>query len=233
MKRVMAKKFEKKYMHPTRRKLVDMVLYGKEYDTDVKLGYDSGESSKKREIGEIWKDGNDIEWEQRSYGRVQVSSLTDTMSEVRRWLVDKTNCKSKTCNKSKFGYTDKKLIKKTGYCSSCLAEKETPIRIDGMWDVYEKYKISQNMISYGSDVLKQLKDALLDVRNEYETVNEDGSIEKWTMEKSVDELKVEIQQTIDNFIKEINEVVSVRDECWDILKYKNYELISPPNPVEL
>ena len=30
----MAKEFSKKYMHPTRRKLVDMVMNGGEYETN-------------------------------------------------------------------------------------------------------------------------------------------------------------------------------------------------------
>ena len=47
------KSFQKKFMHPTRRKLVDMVLYGKDYETDTKLGYDSGESTRKRAVGEV------------------------------------------------------------------------------------------------------------------------------------------------------------------------------------
>jgi hypothetical protein len=229
----MAKEFQKKYMHPTRRKLVDMVLNGGEYDKDTTIGYDSGERDRKREIGEIWTDTNGIEWEQRSYGKVQVSKLTETMSEVRNWLQKQNECKNESCTKTKFGYTDKKLIKKTGYCSNCLAEKEAPIRYAGLWEVYEKYKIAQNMLSYGMEVLTQLKQALLEVKNEYEVVNEDGSIEKWKMEKSVDELKEEIQQTIDNSIVEIQDVLVVRDECWEKLKDKNYELVSPPIVVEL
>ena len=229
----MGNEFQKKYMHPTRRKLVDMVLNGGEYDKDTTIGYDSGERNKKREIGEIWTDANGIEWEQRSYGKVQVSKLTETMSEVRNWLQKQNECKGERCPKTKYGYTDKKLIKKTGYCSNCLAEKEAPIRYAGLWEVYEKYKIAQNMLSYGMEVLKQLKQALLEVKNEYEVVNEDGSIEKWKMEKSVDELKQEIQQTINNSIVEIQDVLVVRDECWEKLKDKNYELVSPPIVVEL
>jgi hypothetical protein len=229
----MGKEFQKKYMHPTRRKLVDMVLNGGEYQKETTIGFDSGNRDKKREIGEIWTDANGIEWEQRSYGKVQLSSLTNTMSEVRKWLQEQNECKNKSCSKTKYGYTDKKLIKKTGYCSNCLAEKETPIRLSGLWDVYEKYKLSQNMLSYGMEVLKQLRQALSEVRNEYEIVNENGSIEKWKMEKSVDELKEEIQQTIDNSIKEIKDVLIVRDECWEKLRDKNYELVSPPIVVEI
>lgn len=224
----MAKQFEKKYMHPTRRKLVDMVLYGKEYDTGARFGYDSGESSKKREIGEVWTDGDGVTWEQRSYGRVQQSALTDTMAEVRNWLQKQKECKNESCEKTKFGYTDKQLIKKTGYCVDCLVDREAVIKTDGLWIEYSQYRMSQNMISHGNEVLLQLDQALRDVKAEYEIVNEDGSIEKWKMEKSVDELKGEIQTDILKINDELKEIILVRDTAWEKLKDKNYDLISPP-----
>ena len=191
----MAKQFEKKYMHPTRRKLVDMVLYGKEYDTDARIGYE-GEASKKREIGEVWTDADGVTWEQQSWGRLQQSTLTDTMAEVRNWLQKQKECKNESCVKTKFGYTDKQLIKKTGYCVDCLVDREAVIKTDGLWIEYSQYRMAQNMISHGNEVLLQLHQALRDAKDEYEIVNEDGSIEKWKMEKSVDELKAEITEDI-------------------------------------
>ena len=42
----MSKEFKKKYMHPTRRKLVDMVETG-EYDKNTTIGYTKKEESRK------------------------------------------------------------------------------------------------------------------------------------------------------------------------------------------
>ena len=223
----MAKQFEKKYMHPTRRKLVDMVLYGKEYDTDARIGYE-GEASKKREIGEVWTDADGVTWEQQSWGRLQQSALTDTMAEVRNWLQKQRECKNESCVKTKFGYTDKQLIKKTGYCVDCLVDREAIIKTDGLWIEYSQYRMAQNMISHGNEVLLQLNQALRDAKDEYEIVNEDGSIEKWKMEKSVDELKAEITEDITKINNELKDIISVRDAAWEKLKDKNYDLISPP-----
>jgi hypothetical protein len=224
----MAKEFNRKFMHPTRRKLVDMVLYGKEYESDTRIGYDSGESSKKREVGEVWTDGDGVNWEQHSYGRVQQSDLTDTMKGVRNWLQKQKECKNETCSKIKFGYTDKKLIKKTGYCVDCLIDREAIIKGDGLWIEYSQYRMAQNMISHGNEVLLQLDQALRDVKEEYEIVNEDGSIEKWKMEKSVDEIKGEINADISKLHNELKDIISIRDVAWEKLKDKNYDLISPP-----
>ena len=223
----MAKQFEKKYMHPTRRKLVDMVLYGKEYDTDARIGYE-GEASKKREIGEVWTDADGVTWEQQSWGRLQQSALTDTMAEVRNWLQKQKECKNESCVKTKFGYTDKQLIKKTGYCVDCLVDREAVIKTDGLWIEYSQYRMAQNMISHGNEVLLQLHQALRDAKDEYEIVNEDGSIEKWKMEKSVDELKAEITEDITKINNELKDIISVRDAAWEKLKDKNYDLVSPP-----
>lgn len=223
----MAKQFDKKYMHPTRRKLVDMVLYGKEYDTDARIGYE-GEASKKREVGEVWTDGDGVTWEQQSWGRLQQSSLSETMSEVRNWLQKQRECSNESCEKIKFGYTDKQLIKKTGYCVDCLVDREAVIKTDGLWVEYSQYRMAQNMISHGNEVLSQLNQALKDVKSEYEIVNEDGSIEKWKMEKGVDELKNEIQTDITKINDELKEIILVRDTAWEKLKDKNYDLISPP-----
>lgn len=223
----MAKQFDKKYMHPTRRKLVDMVLYGKEYDTDARIGYE-GEASKKREVGEVWTDGDGVTWEQQSWGRLQQSSLSETMSEVRNWLQKQRECSNESCEKIKFGYTDKQLIKKTGYCVDCLVDREAVIKTDGLWVEYSQYRMAQNMISHGNEVLLQLNQALKDVKAEYEIVNEDGSIEKWKMEKGVDEIKGEIQTDITKINDELKEIILVRDTAWEKLKDKNYDLISPP-----
>ena len=224
----MAKEFQKKYMHPTRRKLVDMVMTGGEYDKDTFVSYSPTVDDVKREVGEIWTDTKGVTWKQHSYGRVQQSDLTDTMKEVRSWLQKQKECKNETCSKTKFGYTDKKLIKKTGYCVDCLVDREAIIKGDGLWIEYSQYRMAQNMISHGNEVLLQLDQALRDVKEEYEIVNEDGSIEKWKMEKSVDEIKGEINADISKIHDELKDIISIRDAAWEKLKDKNYDLVSPP-----
>ena len=50
----MAKEFKKKYMHPTRRKLVDMVLHGAEYETNTTIGWNADKIERK--VGDVWED---------------------------------------------------------------------------------------------------------------------------------------------------------------------------------
>lgn len=227
----MAKKeFNKKFMHPTRKKLVDMVLTGGEYDKDSFISFANAEKAKeeKREDGEKWTDENGQLWEQRDFGKIKISELTDTMSEVRAYLDRLSTCKSDTCKTIKIGKIDKKVIQKTGYCLKCLQEKEFQIKYDGLWQEYEDYKMYSNMIDYGRDVVSRFWQAYNDTKQEYEIVKEDGTLEKWTMERDAEELKAEILSDIKRYEIEIEQAKKLRNEAWEKLKDKNYDLVSAP-----
>lgn len=219
-------------MHPTRRKLVDMVLTGGEYEKNTQISLANAETSaqnnRKREVGETWTDSEGKTWEQKEYGRVRVNELSETMSEVRDYLSKLNTCKSEDCNTIKLSRADKKLISKTGYCVICLAKKEMAIKLDGLWEEYTDYKSFQNMIAYGKEVIEQFKQAYKDVKQEYEVVGEDGKIEKWSMERDAEEIKAEILDDIKNFEEELEIAYQKRNEAWDKLKNKNYDFIKPP-----
>jgi len=228
----MSKEFQKKYMHPTRRKLVNMVLTGGDYEKETSISFanadSTAEKNRKREIGEIWTDSEGKTWEQKDFGKVRVNELSETMSDVRAYLDQLNSCKDKDCQTIKLGRVDKKLISKTGYCLHCLTKKEAQIKYDGLWEAYEDYKIYSNMIDYGKDLVAKLNQAYTDAKQEYEFVHEDGKIEKWVLEKDVNELKAEIIVDITNYEKEVEQAIKMRNEVWEKLKDKNYDLVKPP-----
>ena len=224
----MAKEFNKKFMHPTRRKLVDMVMHGAEYEKEAFVSFAGADKEKiKRKVGEKWTDENGKSWEQLEAGKIQISELGDIMAETRAYLDRLNSCKSDICKTIKLSRADKKLISKTGYCAECLGRKETQIKADGLWDAYEKYKMYSNMISYGTDILSQFHQALKDCKQEYEMVNEDGTIEKWSMERNVEEMKAEISADIEKYQAELDGIILLRNEAWELLKDKNYDLVRP------
>jgi transcription elongation factor Elf1 len=224
----MAKEFNKKFMHPTRRKLVDMVLTGGEYEKNTQISFSGADKEKiKREVGERWTDDNGKIWIQHEGGKIETSELSDTMQEVRAYLDKLNTCKSDNCKTIKIGRVDKKMISKTGYCLHCLTIRESQIKIDGLWKEYEDYKIYSNMIAHGKDVIAQFQQAYRDTKQTYEVVQEDGTIETWSMERDVEELKAEILLDIVNFEKEIEEVTKLRNKAYDKLKDKNYDLVRP------
>jgi hypothetical protein len=226
----MAKEFNKKFMHPTRRKLVDMVLTGGEYEKNTQISFSGADKEKvKRKVGERWTDENGKSWEQYEAGKIEVSELGDIMAETRAYLDRLNSCKGEGCKTIKLSRHDKKLVSKTGYCLACLVKKESQIKIDGLWDAYEDYKIYSNMIAYGKDIVAQFQQAYNDAKQTYEVVQEDGTIEKWSMERDVNELKAEILSDITRFEEEIQQATKLRNEAYDKLKDKNYDLVRPLN----
>ena len=224
----MAKEFNKKFMHPTRRKLVDMVMHGAEYEKESFISFSGADKKKiKREVGDKWTDDNGKSYEQLEAGKIETSELGDTMAEVRAYLDKLNTCKSDNCKTIKVGRVDKKLISKTGYCLHCLTIRESQIKVDGLWEAYEDYKIFSNMIGYGNDVLSQFKQAYRDAKQTYEVVQEDGKIETWSMERDVNEFKAEILLEIVKFEGEIEQATKLRNEAYDKLKDKNYDLVRP------
>lgn len=228
----MAREFQRKYMHPTRRKLADMVLTGGEYQKESFISLSDSdkqaEKNRKKEVGEIWTDSQGKTWEQKEFGKVRINENSETFAEVRNYLNKLNTCSSSECNTIKLSYADKKLISKTGYCAKCLAKKHLVIKQDGLWEAYEDYKSFQNMIAYGKEVIAQFEQAYKDVKQEYEIVGEDGKLEKWTMERDAEELKAEIKTDIDNFKEELKIAYEKRNEAWEKLKDKGYDLVKPP-----
>ncbi len=229
----MSKEFQKKFMHPTRRKLVNMVLTGGDYEKDTQISFanadKSAENNRKKEVGEIWTDSEGKTWEQKEFGKVRINELSDTMQDARNYLQKLNSCSADDCNTIKLSRADKKLISKTGYCTSCLAKKELKVKIDGMWEAYEDYRSFQNMIAYAKEVIAQFKQAYKDIKQEYEIVGEDGKIEKWALEKDAEEMKKEILLDIKNFEEELEIAYQKRNEAWDKIKDKGYDdLVKPP-----
>ena len=215
------KKFEKKFMHPTRRKLVDMVMTGGEYATETKIGW-SKEADAKREIGDVWEDTHS-KYEQHKGFVMKTSKNSDAFQEVRAYIQKKDNCKSNECKTISLNRIDKKLIKKSGYCLGCLSSIETEIRVKGLWKEYENYKIWTRMIIDGKLRLEQIQQAHDEAKQVYEYINEDGSTDKWEMPQDISEVKADMMVIIKNGTKEIEQLEEMRIESFNKLKENNLE----------
>lgn len=216
------KSFEEKnkYIHPTRKKIIDTV-FGREDNTQRVHGYE-GEVETKREVGEIWTDREGKTWEQKDGYKISVSQMDD----VRQYLEKLNNCQSEDCNTIKYSTADKKLIRKTGMCTTCLAKFETELRIDGTYPFYEDYKITNNQLSYVIDLKAQFEEAFRGVSQTLEFVNEDGTIQKWHYEVDVEEVKNDLQKDIDGATEAIEALLERKAALEDKLREMNHpELI--------
>jgi hypothetical protein len=84
------------------------------------------------------------------------------------------------------------------------------------------------MISHGKEILSQLNQAYNDARQEYEYINDDGSVEKWTMDRPVEDLKAEIMIDIQKVEEELQLVIKQRDDVWVKLDGNHFGLLKPP-----
>jgi len=208
--------------------LVDMVMTGEDYENNTQISFSGADKQIiKRKVGEKWTDDDGKSWEQLEAGKVQTSELGDIMADARAYLDKLNSCKSENCKTIKITRVDKKMISKTGYCLHCVTLKEAQIKYDGLWKEYEDYKMYSNMIAHGKDVIAQFQQAYNDAKQTYEVVQENGTIETWSMERDVNELKAEIMNDIINFEKEIEQVTKLRNEAWEKIKDKNYDLVRP------
>ena len=216
------KKFNKKYMHPTRRKLVNMVMTGGEYETETKIGW-TKEADAKRKIGEVWEDEHS-RYEQHKGFVMKTSKNSEAFDGIRDYLKEKRNCKNTECKTISFGRIDKKLIKKAGYCLDCLSKIETEIRAKGLWKEYENYKVWTRMLIDGKLRLEQIQQAHDDAKQVYEYINEDGTIEKWEMPQDVEEVKADMLNMIENGKKEIEQLEEMRKKAFEKLRENNLEM---------
>lgn len=218
----MAKKeFQRKFMHPTRRKLADMVRTGN-YDKNTTVGWTPTKNTEIRNVGDVWEDDTN-RYEQKNGYILKTAKNADILQNVRQWLADKKKCKGDECKTVKPSKKDEKLIVKTGYCINCLAKIETDIRHAGIWGEYAQYRVFTRMILEGKRKIEELKEAHDTAKQTYETVLETGEVEVWTLPKPVDEVKAEMKEIIEKWTSELNEVVEDRNKILEVIRNAGFE----------
>jgi hypothetical protein len=216
----MGKEFKKKYMHPTRRKLVDMVETG-EYDKNTTVGYTKKEESRK--VGDVWEDKHN-KYEKKEGYVLKTGKNSEAFQEIRKYLEEQSKCNSSDCKTIKKSDKDLKFIKNGGFCMNCTIDREHEIKTAGLWQEYNDYKVWTRMIVYGKTKLEAYKQSIGELKEEYEMVGSDGKItETWKLPKSIEETKKDIQELISFGEGEIKELEEKRQIAFDVLKEKNYE----------
>jgi hypothetical protein len=216
----MGKDFSRKYMHPTRRKLVDMIHTG-QYEKNATIGYDKVEQ--KREVGEIWEDTHH-RYEQKNGFVVKTGKNSEAFQEIREYLAEKSKCKNENCQTIKITQKDKQFIKQNGYCLGCTVENEHKIRVAGLWQEYQNYKIWTRMILVGKIKLDSYRQSLEDLQEEYHMHNGEGQItETWKLPKPIEEVRQEINELIEYGEGEIKELEEKRIEVFQKLSENQLE----------
>lgn len=216
----MGKEFNKKYMHPTRRKLVDMIHTG-QYDKNTTIGYDKVEQTRK--VGDIWEDEHH-RYEKKEGFILKTGKNSEAFQEIRKYIEEKSKCKSSECETIKVTKKDKKFIEKGGYCMECTIDREHDIKTAGVWEEYQNYKVWTRMIIFGKTKLESYEQSLSELKEEYEMMGSDGKItETWRLPKPIEEVRKEIRELIDYGQKEIEELEEKRNLAFEKLREVNME----------
>ena len=216
----MGKEFKKKYMHPTRRKLVEMIHTG-QYDKNTTIGYDKVEQTRK--VGDIWEDEHH-RYEKKEGFIVKTGKNSEALQEIRKYIEEKSKCKNSECETIKITKKDKKFIEKGGYCMECTIDREHEIKTAGVWEEYQNYKVWTRMIIFGKTKLESYEQSLSELKEEYEMMGSDGKItETWRLPKPIEEVREEIRELIDYGQKEIEELEEKRNLAFEKLRGVNME----------
>ena len=220
----MAKEFKRKFMHPTRRKLSDMVRTGGEFDKNTQIGWTSKKEDRK--VGDVWEDEH-YRYEKKDGYTLKTGKNSEVFSDIRKYLAEQNKCKGTDCKHvGEFGPNNKKLIRKTGFCISCNKEMERELRINGIYEEYEKYKMFSNAVADGILRLDKIEEDIKDLKQTYEQLNEEGEvIETYTLPRPVEEMKAEMREFVEKSKIELEEIKQKREECFQRIKEKNYEHI--------
>ena len=190
-----------KGMHKTRKLIIDTV-FGREDNTQKVFGYEK-ETEQKRKVGETWVDSDGKEWRQEKGFKTIVTEMDD----VRDFLHKLSHCSSEDCKTVQYSWADKKLISKTGMCTTCLAKFETELRADGTFAFYEDYKITLNKLGYVRDYKDKIEEALRGVKQQMEIITEDGKVEKWEWQVDIEKVKEDLKKDIDGAYNAIEELL--------------------------
>jgi hypothetical protein len=211
-------KDKKTWMHPSRKKILD-VMHGRE-SGNATVGWDT--VKEKREVGDTWVDANGKEWEQREGFKIAVTQY----DEARAYLDTLSTCKSKECKTSNPKGANLRFIKQSGYCINCLVEREAKLRLEGIYQNYEYWKMNSKALGTIKDDLARFEQARKDADTVPTIVNEDGSIEKWSIDGDIEKVK----RDLDSDITGLNELIitfqAAVDEDWEIIKEKYNEIFN-------
>ena len=211
-------KDKKTWMHPSRKKILD-VMHGRD-SGNATVGWDV--VKEKKEVGARWFDANGKEWEQHEGFKMAVTQY----DEARAYLDILTTCKSKECKTFNPKGANLRFIKQSGYCINCLVDREAKLRAEGIYENYEYWKMNSQALGTIKDDLARFQQARKDADTVPTIVNEDGSIEKWSIDGDIEKVK----RDLDSDIAGLNELIitfqAAVDEDWEIIKEKYNEIFN-------
>ena len=198
---------EKTYKGKTNLQIVADYLAG-ERPVNV-FGY-TGVQYVKRAVGEHWTDKSGQEWEQKASGPQKVNRVANIIREA----IGVQKCK---CGQNvKWGSrADRLFYRKTGLCEGCLIDYETKLRVLGIYDDYEKYKLASNELGATTDMKAKIRETVKYFESGDTDVkmicNSEGFTERWKTTNAEQILK-DARKDLKETRRRIVALTRIRDE---------------------
>lgn len=118
----------------------------------VQVGYTA--KAKKRKVGDRWKDGKGVTWEQRDGYKIRVNEQANLIREAAK---QKCECGQEI---QYGGRLDELFYRKTGKCFDCVIKEETEYRVLGVFGQFERYKMISNYLGFLLDMKEKIVDSI-------------------------------------------------------------------------
>jgi ribosomal protein L37AE/L43A len=158
----------------------------------------------KREVGEIWKDSQGVEWEQRAGFKIQKGKM-DTIRELINAQKMPSHCPK--CNQPMTKKLDKKFWKLDKQCFDCQIDFEHNLKIEGKYEQYEKDRILKNAEAWLVEAEQEAMEIIEAFRNPVTYTNADGTTEEWsgqmTPEEVADKIETQFKEFKEDFLEKL------------------------------
>ena len=128
-------------------------------------------------MGDVWVDGNGVEWEQFNGFKSNTTKALDAIRAALKELKMPEVC-PKCSNEMKDNKYNRKMWSVHKMCFDCVIDMEHEHRLNGTFDEYARNLMKPNIESWLKDARSEMK-AIQEMLTKAEFVNSDGTIEKW------------------------------------------------------
>jgi hypothetical protein len=173
------------------------------------FGY-TGKEYVKRAAGDTWTDNSGQEWVQMASGPRKVNRVANIVREAIG--VQKCRCGQEI----RWGsHSDRIFYRKTGLCEGCLIDYETKLRILGIYNDYEKYKLASNELGYVKDMKSKIQETIKYFESGDTDVkmlcNSEGFTERWKT-TNAEEIIANAEKDLKEARRRIAALTRIRDE---------------------
>lgn len=172
--------------------------------------------------GETWEDGKGNLWEKDGSSVIKYSSgkKKDAVAGLPLFCPE--------CGRVMNRQMDEKMYYRTSMCGDCVIERESKMKAEGTYELYEKKKVLKNMKSWYCDLQQGAEDFFKDINNQNYLTQQgpeeyDIGVEEW-QDLSDDEIQNMKDNVNEEFQKIEDKIEEIQDEIEELKEETDKEV---------